>query len=554
MKKFVKIISIVICVVVAAMFAIACSEHGAPDYDTDNPSYVTTDKNLEKDLSDELGAFMTQNPNRTTYTEAEKNAALYISNRLLEFGFTDVTVQDFTVSEGDVSNLASQNVVAHLKTNRTASTKNVVLGAYYDNRYALAYTGAAVDNAQGALCGGTGVATLLTVANYLINNKYSVPNDLDVTFVFFGASYVSVTGAEQFIREMSAQEYQNTVLMVELQRLGCDNVYAFCDARQTKREGFFDSIAEKNGLNVYKPTTKSPQLTGVSVLNGIPYYQWAHSGVYNVFFNENIPTLNLVGANWETLDMSDAESYRGDKISFTERDTLEVLKTVYPDYAAKMATAASLVLNSLADNDFITVMEYDKSNFPNTDILADMWIWYLIVLSVLIIAGGVMLGLCSYIRKKHPVPVAVPRRIKMAVFGMDYEEGNSGDMFMDFASDDIGEIFPGIPNNAPYKNDIDDIFPMQSDGVFIHEINEEQQPKPSDISDPFKSEPPPKEGSGQGEPATNADPFDLPPSAEPVDNAPPAKKPKPAKRTSQKNKKSQKTEDPKNGDGDDKSE
>lgn len=540
MKKFLKAFTVVICIMIAAMFSVACSEHGAPKYSTDNPSYVTTDKNLEKDLADELDAFMTNNANRTTFTEAEKNAALYISNRLSALGFTDVTLQDFTVTEGETTNLTSQNVVAHLKPNRTASTKNVILGAYYDNRYASAYSGASVDKAEGALCGGTGVATLLTLANYLVNHKYSVPSELDVTFVFFGASYVSVTGAEQFVGNVPAQEYQNTILMVELQRLGCDNVYAFCDARKTKREGFFDSIARQNELNVYKPTTKSPQLTGVSVLNGVPYYQWAHSGVFNVFFNENIPTLNLVGANWETLDLSDAESYHGDAISYSERDTLTALKTVYPDYAVKMATAASLVLNSLSNKDFISVMEYDKNNFPDTDALADLWIWYLVVFGVMVIAAAAQVAIGAHIRKKHPVPQMSPRRIKMAVFGMDYEDGNSGDLFMDLASGDVGEIFPGIPNNAPHMDDLDDIFPMPTRNVILPKMNDEQR-----TADPFEQEEQ-TESAEQAEPETPADPFGFPADKE-QESPPLTSKPKAAKRTSQKTKRPQKTDEPNDG-------
>lgn len=483
MKKLFKIVSLILCAVVAAFALAACSDYGAPDYNTSKPNYVVAQSELES----ELGAFMSSNVDRTTYTDGESKAAEYLKDRLLEFGYTDAGLQEFTTTEGDMTGLKSQNVVAHIGSSKS-SAKNVILGAYYDNRYKAPYNGGGTDGAEGAVSGGTSVATLLAVAKYIANNKVGIADDMRISIVFFGASYVSNNGAAAYLDKMADSEYKNTVLMVELQRLGVDHVYAFSDARQTNREQFFDDVAKTNGLNIYKPTTQSPVITGLSALNGVPYYQWAHNGIFSTFFNAGIPTLNIVGANWETSNLSDKESSKRDNLSYTENDTLRNLKRYYPDYSDKMATAATLVIRSVYSSEFTDAMLYDRENFPDTDTLASTWIWCLVALIVIIAAGGVAYAVSARLKKKYPIVPVAPPQMKMAVFGMDYEDKKSGDIYIDIR--DAGslddDIFPGVQNNTQKPvNPIDDIFPQYG------EQGSEQE-----------------KDDGQ---ANNDDPFDLPP-------------------------------------------
>ena len=484
MKKLFKIVSLILCVVIAALCLCACSDYGAPDYKTGEPNYAVSQAELES----ELGAFMSNNIDRTTYTDGENKAALYLSNRLLDMGFTDVGLQEFTTAEGDVTGLKSQNVVAHIGSGKS-SAKNVILGAYYDNRYKAPYNGGGYDGAEGAISGGTGVATLLVMAKYFADNQAGIADDVRISIVFFGASYVSNNGANAYLDEMSESEYKNTVLMVELQRLGVDHVYAFSDARQTEREKYFDGVAKENGLNIYKPTTQSPVITGLSALKGVPYYQWAHNGIFSTFFNAGIPTLNLVGANWETANLSDKESSKRDNLTYTENDTLRNLKRYYPDYAEKMAAAATIVIRSVYGDGFTAAMQYDRENFPDTDTLAETWIWCLVMLLVIVAVGAGMYAVTAHLKKKYAIVHTAPPQMKMAVFGMDYEDKNSGNIFIDIhdgvSLDD--DIFPGVQNNTHKSaTPFDDIFPQQG------EQGSEQT-------------------NGGEKPDDNDDPFDLPP-------------------------------------------
>ncbi|MCH5154792.1 MAG: M28 family peptidase [Clostridiales bacterium] len=460
MKKL-SILSILLCVVLAALCLVGCSDYGAPDYSTKNPSYAVSPEALHN----ELVGFLTDNIDRTTYNDGEKAAADFIENRLREMNCDDVEQVSFEVKVDDAIGKKgkSQNVIA--RVGATASAKNVIIGTYYDNRYTKPYDGAAYDNGEGVIGGGTSVATLLGIVDYLVKNKSKIASNVCVNIVFFGASYLTDAGASAYLDSMDVAAYKNTVLMIELQRLGVDHVYAFSDARETKREAFFDRVAADSGLDIYKPTSQSPLITGLSALNGVPYYQWAHGGVFNAFFNSGIPTLNLVGANWDSSNLSDLESTKHANLSYSEGDTFRNLKKYHPDYADKMATAATLVIRSVCDKDFLSVMQFDKNNFPDTDALTLSWVWLLVLLAVIVLAAAGMRAVIAYLKKKYPIVVAAPPQMKMAVFGMDYEDRDAADIFIDIHDHSADEqIFEGIENNAPKSDPFGEIFPPPSTG------------------------------------------------------------------------------------------
>ncbi len=475
MKKFTRVLCILMCVA-ATLALFGCADSGAPNYKKSDPSTfaVSVESVVQK-----LDGFMQGRSDRTSYTEAEKSAAEYLRDTLVGYGYADGPatdgsdggegslpslpteddsasslgmIREFSVNDEGGLKLISRNVVAVYNAD-SASGKNVVIGAYYDNFYSTPYAESKRKGTKsaGALSNGSGVAALLAIAEYLQTEKPAL--DYSVTLAFFGASSVNNAGVKSFYDKMTASEKRGTVLMIELQRLGVDHVYAFSDARETKREPFFDGIAAENGLDIYKVTQKSPVITDVSGLNGIPYFQWAMYGNFGVFFNHNIPTLNIVGANWETLDLTDRESSDNDDMEFTERDTLSNLKKYYPDYGEKIASAATLVVKSLEDPAFLETMEYDLENFPDTDYLNKNWIWYLVVLGIALIAGGIMMLLTSRLAKKYPPVPPQPRKMKMAVFGMDYEDKNSADIFVDIRQPEpMDDIFPGVPNNDGSAN------------------------------------------------------------------------------------------------------
>ncbi len=451
MKKLFRLILISICAAVLCAPLVACSDAGAPEYDTSGTEFDISVETLEKTLEEFLSD---GREDRTTGTAAEAAAADYIAAKLVSYGYSagDVKTLDFSLVGRNESEMHSQHVTAVYRS-ENSDASNVIIGAYYDNGYSAisdVSLGEKVtyNRSNGALSNGTGVATLLALAEYFITNRPAL--DFDVTFAFFGASYNSTSGIVKYIDALGDEGMSNTVCMIELDRIGADNVYAYTDARKTKREELFDRVARDNNLNIYKVTQKSPQITGVSALHGIPYYQWVMGGLYHTFFNRGVPTLAIMGANWETIDITDTESASHDNISFTSEDTLDKLKLLHPNYGTKMATAATLVIEGLTDGEFLSAVKHDRANFPDTSILDKTWVWELIVIGVILIAAAAMAVIIAHLGKKYKAePQRPPRNIKMAVFGMDYEDKSDDNIYIDIkqANDPFDDIFPGVPNN-----------------------------------------------------------------------------------------------------------
>lgn len=441
MKKFVKFVSIIVCAV--AMLALtACSAYGAPKYDTSDPQYAIAPSVLEQKLS----LFMENcGVDRTSYSEKETAAAEFLAGEMSSYGLEAGVTEKFEVAVTDKVTVTTQHVLARYGS---GGRKNVMITTNYDNVYESPYTGKAGTKSHGALSNGTGVASILALAEYLGQNKPEL--DFDVTFVLFGGSTLDTKSSSKYLNTiMTEDERSNTVLMVEFQRIGVDHVYMFTDERATRRQELFDRVASENSLELYKTTAKSASMP-VEAVDGVPYYTWVMSGHSRIYLNHGIPVLNLVGANYETLDLTDTESADHGNIENTERDTLENLKKLYPDYADKMATASSLVLKSMLDPEFLSAVEYDKNNFPNTSALTKSWIWYLVVLGFIVLCYAAVTLVKMRLAKKYPIVAPQPKKIKMAVFGMDYEDKDADSIYIDLRQADSPrreEIFPGIPDN-----------------------------------------------------------------------------------------------------------
>ena len=130
-----------------------------------------------------------------------------------------------TVEEEQFS---SQNVVATMR-GRADDDRVVILGAHYDT----------VENSQGASDNGSGVAALLTVARHIAGRDYP----FDVWIVLFGAEEMGLIGSERFVENMSRQEIDSTIAMLNFDALGSGStLHAIGDydlasrAKETGRE------------------------------------------------------------------------------------------------------------------------------------------------------------------------------------------------------------------------------------------------------------------------------------------------------------------------------
>ena len=109
-----------------------------------------------------------------------------------------------TVWVGDVDS-PSRNVIAD-KRGTTDDGRTVIIGAHYDT----------VADTEGASDNGSGVATVLTLAEYMAGRDYP----FDVRIIFFGSEEIGLLGSNNYVDNMSEEEIENTIAMLNFDALG----------------------------------------------------------------------------------------------------------------------------------------------------------------------------------------------------------------------------------------------------------------------------------------------------------------------------------------------
>ena len=101
-----------------------------------------------------------------------------------------------------------------------------------------------------------------------------------------------------------------------------------------------------------------------------------------------------------------------------------------------------MLISALTDENFIASVENAREDAFDYSLLMKQWIPLLIAISVLLACGLVLIPVARHFEKKYPYkPTA--RRVKVAVFGMDYEDPKEGDVFIDVKRRE--------DNNNPFK-------------------------------------------------------------------------------------------------------
>ncbi len=123
---------------------------------------------------------------------------------------------------------------------------------------------------------------------------------------------------------------------------------------------------------------------------------------------------------------------KGEKnVAYTENDNVDYLNSHMPSYSRKMADAANLVYGCLTSEDFVASIENTKSAARDYSIYTKIWIPSVIAIGVIILAALSLIPIARRFEKKYPPKPPSVRKLKVAVFGMDYEDASSGDIFVD---------------------------------------------------------------------------------------------------------------------------
>ncbi len=267
---------------------------------TAQPSYGEVSRALIRDFSN-FGV-------RPAGSEGEKKTADYIAQVFQAIGYKPET-QTFT-APNDSQTVDSANVVA-IKTG--TSLREVIVGAHYDS--STASTGAD-DNASG-------VAVMLEVARMLSGQT----TPYTIRFIAFGGGDAGLLGSYAYLNQMSQEEFENVVAMIDLDSLvGGDIAYVMSEeGQQAIARDWALAWAVGNGfdLQTVKDVNLSDEKSGPGASDFAP------------FRDIGIPVAYFLTSNW-SLGNKDGKTQvdpaYGDNgvISNTKFDTIDYLDKTFP--------------------------------------------------------------------------------------------------------------------------------------------------------------------------------------------------------------------------------
>lgn len=385
---------------------------------------------------------------RTPTSESERVAAERLYNRYADSeNYSDITVTplsetgfDFTVNGKEYT---SQNV--EIKFSSPKSTgKQVIIGAAYDNPYGVIDAAYAYQTSTGAFENATGVATVMSIIDYCNANAAELKKtlDFDLVFVFFGCGSYNNYGAKKYISGMNVAALQNTLVMFNISKLGGEKMYLYADETETSHEKFIRGVADNCNLSFYSLPSNMPIIDGV-YLEDVYYTHFAMLGDHAAFMEKGVPTAYLFSGYYGGFNLSDLEKKGSKNLGGTENDTYVNLENSRAAYAEQGSFAATLIMQSVISDGFTSAMEKTRASAKDYTFWTNPLWAYLIVIFIIIALGIVIIILVKHFEKKYPF-VPTIKRMKIAVFGMDYEKPSDADIFVD-----IGK------KNSPPKNPFD---------------------------------------------------------------------------------------------------
>jgi Zn-dependent M28 family amino/carboxypeptidase len=245
---------------------------------------------------------------RVAGSDGETKAAQYIVSAFKAVGYAPET-QAFTAAAGNQS-ISSANIVA-VKTG--TSSQEIIVGAHYDS----------TDAGPGADDNASGVAVMLEVAKLV----QGTTTPYTIRFIAFGAEESGLMGSNAYLNEMSQDDFQNVIVMIDLDSLVAGDIaYAYSDESQSTVRDWALEWALGNGLDLQ--TVRNVSLT-------YPDVKWIGSSDYAPFQAVGIPYIYFDSTDWTRGDkkgVTQVDSKYGENgvIRHTNYDTLEYLDASFP--------------------------------------------------------------------------------------------------------------------------------------------------------------------------------------------------------------------------------
>ncbi len=368
---------------------------------------------------------------RTSFTEKEHAAADYILQKLQNYGYADAFKQEAVAEsyDGYTSTVTKEyktyNVVAQFNPGKQ---KEIIICAGYDNLYnGLTELGVPSVSSEGIADNATGVGTLLVLAKAFAENNYAL--DFTVNFVFCGASKADNIGSRKFVSNY-AGEINKILLCINLSTLVGDKLYLFADDVETKHEKLFITNGKEYSTKFTTLPNGLPVLPYKSSTDNLGYSHYGLIGDHAAFFNMGVPCINIFGGEYESF------SYPAPILDTYESYSLK------ENLGVAAADAANLIKATVTAESFsVTAASFTKKtdySFFTGDIFV-----YVVQLAIIVLAAVALLIAVKKLEKKFPFVQPKMPRVKIAVFGMEYEDKKDSDVFVDLKPVD------------PFENDVE---------------------------------------------------------------------------------------------------
>ena len=318
---------ITVMIVVIMSLAIGCNN-------TSNnviPAEVITMEAKELKTRDYLKALSVQIGSRVAGTADEKRAFEYCVEQFSNMGYT-VKGDGFTY-EVDGAVYSSQNAEIIKKGN---SGKQIIIGAHYDS----------VKRGTGADDNASGVAVVLEVAKQM----KEVETPYTLVFVLFGAEEDGLQGSTHYVSQMTPEDIENTLVMVNLDSLIAGD-FAYVYGNDGDDGIYRDWLLEKaHELNLDLITQVKNEVDLPPGTTG----DWSD---HVPFKSKGIPYVYFESTNWnlgaqDGYTQVDMEYGVNGEIWHTDHDTVEYIDSQFPNRVDERLGTFTHVLSTFLENQF----------------------------------------------------------------------------------------------------------------------------------------------------------------------------------------------------------
>ncbi|MGI6701698.1 MAG: M28 family metallopeptidase [Christensenellales bacterium] len=294
---------------------------------------------------DFMREFVTKFPDRVAGSENEREAADYIKEYYISAGLNPY-YDDYIVSF-NADDLTSHNVIGFKDS---PSDKVIIIGAHYD----------AVAEGAGVYDNGSGIGAMAEIIARVEDSELTV----DLVFIAFGAEEAGLYGSADFVNNMSAEEINNTLLMINLDSISCgDYLYLYTGEVTGNLANYILDIADNSGIMLKKAPYGKDIIARPNEYNGHNYDRLLFQSDHAPFMGAGIDVAFFVGYNLEGLYPEESESLPG--VMHTEDDNLTDIIELYTEekVRVRITSVASIVTALVSDADISGIIASGDNKF-----------------------------------------------------------------------------------------------------------------------------------------------------------------------------------------------